>query len=341
MDEFKNAPVPEEPGPQGPTAKQTFSRLGWSYLVIFGTAIGVWILLAKLASLYAPQLLNADWAVYALSFIPIYLAGLPLGWLILKRLPAEKPEDHRLDAGHFLLLFLMCFPLMYIGNIIGLGVNSGIASARGAIYENPVYELLQGSNIWANLVCVVCLAPVMEEFMFRKLLCDRIRAYGEGTAILVSGLIFGLSHGNLSQFFYAFGIGCLFAYVYLRTGRVRYTMGMHAGVNFFGGVLPLVLLKNVDLEEIAKLSSDAPEQVLRYVEGHLSEMLGLGIYVLLAFSFFIVGLVLLLSRRKQAILLPAEKQLPKKGRFCTVFLNPGMLCYFAGAVCKMVFALIS
>lgn len=339
MNEFENGPLPEpaEGMPRELTARQTFSRTGWSYLTILGVATAVQLLLAKLALAYAPQLLDSSWATYALSFVPIYLAGLPLGWLILRRLPAGSPEDHSLTLGHFMLLLFMCFPIMYIGNLIGLGVNSGIASARSSIYENPVYDLLQGSNIWANLIFVVTLAPVMEEFMFRKLLCDRVRGYGEGTAILVSGLVFGLFHGNLSQFFYAFGIGSLFAYVYLRTGRVWYTMILHGFVNFFGGVLPELLLKNIDLDALTRLSTKPPEQVLAYVQQHMSELLGLSIYVMTAFSLFIVGLVFLLSRRKQAVLLPAQKQLPKTGRFQTVFLNAGMLCYFAGTVCIMAF----
>ena len=38
---------------------------------------------------------------------------------------------------------------------------------------------------------------------------DRLLGYGQKTAIIISGIMFGMAHGNFSQFFYAFGIGIL------------------------------------------------------------------------------------------------------------------------------------
>ena len=58
-------------------------------------------------------------------------------------------------------------------------------------------------------------APVVEEFIFRKFLIDRVYRYGEWVAILTSGLMFGLFHENLAQFFFATLIGCFFAFFYI------------------------------------------------------------------------------------------------------------------------------
>ena len=69
---------------------------------------------------------------------------------------------------------------------------------------------------------------ILEEFIFRKMVIDRIWQYGEKIAVVTSALIFALFHINLFQFFYALGIGLIFAYVYLRTGKLRYTIIMHA-----------------------------------------------------------------------------------------------------------------
>ena len=341
MDEYENAPLPQPPDENGGlSAKKSFSRVGWTFFTMLGSASVVQVLLLRLGSRYAPQLMHSDWTTWLLSLLPLYLIALPLGWLVLRRLPAAAPAENRLSVGHFMMFFVMCFAVMYIGNLVGVILNMGIAAAKGAVYDNPVYDLLKGTNVWANLVCVVLIAPIMEEFIFRKLLCDRIRVYGEGTAILVSGLSFGLFHGNLYQFFYAFGIGALFAYIYIRTGRVRYTMLLHACVNFVGGVLPEIVLSHVDLDAISKLSADNPQQLLAYAQGHLAGMLAFGIYAMAVLALFIVGIVFLLMRRKEIILLPAEKQLPKQGRGGVIFGNAGMIVYILLAVSLMVITAI-
>lgn len=65
---------------------------------------------------------------------------------------------------------------------------------------------------------MVVMAPICEEILFRKILIDRIRLYGDKAAILVSSVVFGLSHGNFYQFFYAFGIGLVLAIFIFRRG---------------------------------------------------------------------------------------------------------------------------
>ena len=341
MDEFVNPPAPAQtPEPPEPAPGKRFSRLGWAFAVMLGSANIVQYLLLSLGGRYVQQLLDSGWSVLFFSLLPLYVIALPLGWLILKRLPAKAPEEHSLSTGHFAMLFVMCFSLVYIGNLIGVALNMGIDAAMGAIYDSPIYDLLKTTDIRASIVCVVLAAPIMEELIFRKLLCDRIRVYGEGTAILVSGLLFGLFHANLYQFFYAFAIGSLFAYIYLRTGRVRYTMILHAGINFVGGVLPMLVLKNIDLDAISKLSTDDMAGLIAYAQAHTAEMFGLGIYIITVFAVFVLGIVFLLMRRKQAVLLPTEKQLPKEGRGRVIFGNTGMIVYILLSAALTVYEII-
>ena len=57
--------------------------------------------------------------------------------------------------------------------------------------------------------------------------------------------MFGLFHGNFGQFFYAFAVGSVFAYVALRTGGIRYTVVLHFLVNFFGMTVSLAVDGNL------------------------------------------------------------------------------------------------
>ena len=70
---------------------------------------------------------------------------------------------------------------------------------------------------------------------------DRLIKYGEFIAIFTSGLMFGLFHGNFQQFFFAFALGLLFAFVYARTGRIRYTIGLHMAINMTTSVITAFL----------------------------------------------------------------------------------------------------
>ena len=62
-------------------------------------------------------------------------------------------------------------------------------------------QLIRNSSLWVNLLTTVIMAPVVEELFFRKLVMDRLLGYGQKTAIIISGIMFGMAHGNFSQFF--------------------------------------------------------------------------------------------------------------------------------------------
>ena len=105
--------------------------------------------------------------------------------------------------------------------------------------ENPIDALLGESNLIITFVCTCILAPIFEELIFRKIMMDRLSAFGGGVAICFSAVAFGLFHGNFSQIFYATAVGIVLGYVYHRTGKVIYTVILHGMLNFVGGILPL------------------------------------------------------------------------------------------------------
>ena len=79
---------------------------------------------------------------------------------------------------------------------------------------------------WILLVCVVIISPVFEELLFRKVLLEELLPYGKITAILISSMLFGLSHANLEQFLYTIFMGIVCANIYL-----------HMAFNLFGAII--------------------------------------------------------------------------------------------------------
>ena len=217
-----------------------------SFITLFTSLIQVVIM--ALISRFAPALADRDWYVIVLSTLPMYVIAMPLSLLFYRIGRAEPPmEKRRLSPLVLCGLLAVCFALTYAGNIIGLIVNAILSLITGEPIVNELQELTMNTPLWANLLFCGILAPILEEIFYRKLVIDRLRRYGDLAAILFSGVLFGLIHGNFSQFFYAALIGILFGYIYLHTGKLRYTVALHMGVNLIGGVYSTEMLKRMDM----------------------------------------------------------------------------------------------
>ncbi|MCL1917226.1 MAG: CPBP family intramembrane metalloprotease [Peptococcaceae bacterium] len=85
--------------------------------------------------------------------------------------------------------------------------------------------------LYAAAICIG--APVFEEFLCRGILLHAIKPYGNGFAVIVSALFFGLIHGNFIQAPGAFVFGIFLGIVTLRTGSLRPAILIHAFNNTF------------------------------------------------------------------------------------------------------------
>ncbi len=320
--------------------KPPYSRVGWTLFAILGITTFMQIVIAGGAAVFMPALYGESWFIWAMSFLPLYFVAIPIGYLIIKPLPKLTVPQKKLSFGKLVAFLAMSFAVMYIGNIIGTLVNAGIGALKGSTPTNPLEALMTGSSIYIELLIVVTIAPILEEIMFRKMLIDRIRVFGEGTAILVSGLTFGLFHGNLSQFFYAFGLGCLFAYIYLRTGRVRYTIILHAIINGFGVLMAQLVVKSADTGAL-NLNGENPEELMKAVSTNMPQYIVAGLCGLAVLALFISGVVLLIANRKKAVLYITPKELPKSERFKTVFVSWGMGLFVLLSVGLMVYTALA
>jgi hypothetical protein len=111
------------------------------------------------------------------------------------------------------------------------------------VTDSNVNAMAVQTPLWMLLLYSVVLAPLFEEWMYRKLLVDRMSRYGALPAVLVSGVAFALSHGNLTQAVPSLLAGMILACVYLVTGRMSCTVGLHAAFNLLCGVLPTWMMR--------------------------------------------------------------------------------------------------
>lgn len=336
--QYPMQPMPQYPQP--PIAnrnpffewlKQTrrdFSRIGASLCLM----VVIWYALATVleGALYAAVGGKGEapnWVTYVGSGVPLYLIAMPIAVMLMGKSTVIETRKFNMKPGMFFKLLLMCLPMMWVGSMVGSMLSLALSDGEAT---NRVADLAMQTNIW-NVVFLVILGPIFEEWMFRKQLIDHTRKYGEKTAILLSGLAFGLFHMNLFQFFYAFLLGVMFGYIYMRTSKLRYSTAMHMIINFNGGVLAPWILTRVDLDQLDKVSQAAENGNVAAMEQWASQnATGLAImlvYFLLYGAVILAGFVLLIRNFRKAEFYIAPEELPRGTGARTVYGNVGMITF--------------
>ena len=229
----------ESPRPRSLYGDMLRTTLGFAALGIVW--IGSTFLLAWLIRSFAPFLIEAPWINTALNTVPLYGIALPVLLLICGSVPKTPIPKHRLSFAEFTLLFAPMFTFVIIGSLMGNLVTTVMDLLPFFDTGGTVDSMLSGGDLlWAS-VSVLIVAPIMEEIVFRKTLIPRLLVLGEIPAILVSGLFFGLFHMNFEQFFYAFFLGVIFGWIFVKTGKLIYTVLLHLVVNLFAGIVPTLL----------------------------------------------------------------------------------------------------
>lgn len=321
-------------------ARKQMSRIGWVY---FAGTVLLLALELSLAMLFQFGNPDGDYDSRVLIFFNLFLRfilGYPVMLCLIHLVKKGKSiPQKKMRAGSIFIAFFMSYAMAMITNIIGILLTSIINAFHNGVNTTDLQDtMLALPSVW--LILFVCVgAPVFEELIFRKALVDRAIYCGEGIAIAMSGVMFGLFHGNLNQFVYAAALGAFFAFIYVRTGKIRYTMILHAMVNSMAtiGTLLLKLLSEGTtgyLEGTEALASFNSMDLYGLLKDPLSGVMYLGgaiglcVWLLAIAAFVITGIILWIVKGKKLFLLPPrELSVPKGKRFSTAFLNPGMICF--------------
>ena len=328
-----------EPAPESlKMTRKHFSRLGLFFFLGAIITYVVQIVPLVVISYLRPDLASDPNISLLITGLPQYLIGMPALIALVKRIPAAQVERHKMKGGHFAVAALMAFSIMYVSNFIGIGITFVIGLFKGGQVENVLADLVGSLSIPLMFFLMVICAPLVEEYVFRKLIVDRTVRYGQGVAVILSGLMFGLFHGNLNQFVYTFTLGMFLAFLYVKTGNLKITIALHAIVNFMGSILATLMMDLVDPDEYLAIfeSGSANNAFAAYMRDN-----GLGFLIYMTYAFCLIGVVIaggvlaiIALARSQVRFAPGEVVIPKGKRFITVILNVGMLiyCIFWGAM---------
>lgn len=185
---------------------------------------------------------------YPVMFIP------PMMYAMYKsRGNALFDTGYEMDSRHFGKFGTAAISILVMLSTLALAFDMDMVNAlmppMPEWLENMLKGMTQG-KFWVNFLCVSVFAPFFEEWLCRGMILrgllnysrsDGRRGIRPAAAIAISALFFAAIHLNPWQAVPAFALGCLFGYVYYRTGSLNLTMLMHFTNNTFA-----LIISNID-----------------------------------------------------------------------------------------------
>lgn len=123
--------------------------------------------------------------------------------------------------------------LLAVSSSLGLNV---LLTLTGLVGSSASYQEVAGRQYGVafgiGILLYALVSPVTEEIIFRGLVYNRMRRYMPcAVAVVVSGVLFGVYHGNPVQGLYGGCMGILMAYLYERTHSFFTPCLFHAAAN--------------------------------------------------------------------------------------------------------------
>ena len=206
-----------------------FSVLGW-YLV--GLIIAA-IVTAPLMFGGAIPMHYIMIILYPLQFVAVF---------IFVRIKSSRnmafDTGYSLDSNHFgnwggvLLAIAVSLATLAAAMMLEV-VNQHLPDTEGSMLD--ALEKMMEGPLWTSILTMCIMAPLCEEWLCRGVILrgllnfaskiprqegERARGLSPALAIVISAIFFAAIHGNVWQGITAFAIGCLFGYVYYRTGSL-------------------------------------------------------------------------------------------------------------------------
>lgn len=288
-------------------------RVGWALFLMVLSNLASQLILEDLSSRYLPGFYQSEYYMVGVVLLSVIGVGYPVFLAVIRKVPDSKCSQEspaKLTVRQFIGLFFVCVAFMYLSSIIGSFIIYLFSNLKGREVRNPVESFIKASNIYLNVLYTVVIGPIMEEFIFRKVLLNKVRRFGDRPAIIFTGIAFGLYHLNLSQFLYAATLGIIFSYTAIRTNTIKYTIIIHMILNAIGTVIAPYALKNTSI------------------------MLLLSLWLIVS---IVVGLVIFVRNRRCILLEEGAEKTEKKSEY---YLHTGTLLYILLCIFMMVYQIV-
>lgn len=110
-------------------------------------------------------------------------------------------------------------------------------------FSGTLPEMPLNNDPWVlalYIVNVAVIPPLVEELLFRGVALQSLRRFGDGFAVVVSAILFGVYHGNFIQMAFAFLCGLAMGYAVVRTNSLLPSILIHLINNALSVVLEIL-----------------------------------------------------------------------------------------------------
>lgn len=212
---------------------------GLNYLILYISAGIIGGGFGEAAVKAGRAVINADpvmRAVYGYG-MPIAgdIAALGVGLIVTKCPISQKITLNGFNGKDFGICFVMTFSMSTAAALISqliLSIIMFFAGSSSDMAETVTSVTLSPDTtpLWINVLIELyaCIAgPILEELIFRGVLLEALRKYGNAFGIIASSILFGLAHANYIQFIPAMIIGMVWAYTAVKTGSLIPSIILH------------------------------------------------------------------------------------------------------------------
>lgn len=125
--------------------------------------------------------------------------------------------------------YVQLYSIAVIINIVVSGVVEMLPKAWVTNYDNSI-GYIENLSFFPLLLSTGICAPLIEEIFFRYLMVNKLKSKPI-IAIIFPALLFGIAHGDIIQGSYAFILGMMLSYLYIKTDNLLVPLILHIGIN--------------------------------------------------------------------------------------------------------------
>lgn len=216
-----------------------------------GFSIGLYLLIVNSLAVFTKFIMTKTGAVASfdeviLKYVLNIICGDVIGYIFLRAFlekvdNVEKKEKQKLGISRVMLYIVIAIGLGLFVSFVTTTILMPIQLLTGVKINNRVATLVTKSNPVMLIGYIGILGPIVEELIFRRLLLNKLRVYGDLTAIVYTGVIFGLYHTNLVQIPFAIVIGLVLGLIVVKTNNVKYSMIVHIAINTMTAIINIFL----------------------------------------------------------------------------------------------------
>lgn len=202
----------------------------------------------------------------ALCFtVPFIIAAKSANEKVSELIPFKRSEKAT-ALPYFLIGISFCtfanLSVAFAGSFFeGMGIEYSVASS-------PLPKGTVGFILY--LISTAVIPALVEEFACRGIIFGLLKPLGEGFAVIVSAIIFGIVHGNFEQIPFTFLVGLVLGLIRLKTDSVFIAMAVHGFNN----------LISVVLSYLGEMSSVTENEINIFYSLFMAVSLSLGLFAL-------------------------------------------------------------